>query len=123
MHKIKSKMNEFQRNVLAKIADMMMVDEDEVLDPNDCGEPNCIGCDVRHGISAMIMSDPKRALEIVEKANVEMDAIKVVMDQLNKERDELMARKDQVEERLEKAYSAILKDVQEHKPNNVVFLH
>lgn len=102
-----SKLNEKQQAALSAAVQLLKTEEDELMDPEDCGQSDCAGCETRHAVARLIHSDPDFLLRTLQAEQSRFDAFNDRLRKLEEERDEVFARKDALDAEVAAAWDEL----------------
>lgn len=93
-----------QQQALDEAMKIMNIDVESLLDPDDCGQQDCVGCESRHAVARLIRDNPAHLLRLLAEAKPKFEDFAQRMKKLEEERDAVFARKEALDGEVEKAY-------------------
>lgn len=96
-----------QQAALDLAVEIMHTPAQELMDPDDCGEENCVGCESRHAVAELIQKDPARLTKILTEAKPRFEELSKELKALEDERDAVFAKKDAFDTKVEASYTEL----------------
>lgn len=95
------KTHDVRKELLERAAQIFGMEEEEIMDPEECGKPNCIGCEIRHGIAKMLDSNPAGLTAFLDEVQPHYAKFEKRFVELTEQKDRVLQLKEDLDAEVE----------------------